>query len=156
MCNYALKWSPKAMFWGVKIITAEQKWFTSLFAREKQMRAREWKHALTTEREATLLFQDFLKFPLISTSFILLAYIQQSASVFSSNDLLNLSSLEEREPIFSSVLAIAGSDFTLRSDESIFFFGYIVSRFHKAFTSLNREALLLSRLTVHISIIILD
>lgn len=53
---------------------------------------------------------------------------------------INLLSLKKRKPIFSSVLAIGRSDFTIFSDESIFFLSIIVCRFHKA--SLDRGALL--------------
>lgn len=55
---------------------------------------------------------------------------------------INLLSLKKRKPIFSSVLAIGRSDFTIFSDESIFFLSIIVPRFHEA--SLDRGALLLS------------
>lgn len=140
------------MFWGVKIITAEQKWFTSHFAREKQMkRAREWKRITTTERQACwrqhyLVLWFFFMTPFFFTrASVSLACIQKSAAVFSHNDLLNLSSLQKTESIYSSVPAIGASDFTILSNGSFIFLGIVVPRLHEAFTSLDRGALLLSR-----------
>lgn len=74
---------------------------------------------------------------------VLLAYIQKPAAVFPHNDLLSLSSLKKRKPIYFSVPATGGNDFSIPSNGS-FFPSTVVPRFHKAFAPLGRGALLLS------------